>query len=603
MDIKYTTQQIFWKPDSEDKPSLTYFNDFKNSFNEGDIKVNFLNFDNVEIVGKIDNITYVWINYNGKNYYYYTNSITKILNNGYTYNLFLDTFTSFTLPFLEQLKNLQLDIYSLRQLKQTDHSFLYLEDKLLNSIPKTYIGWSKLYSEYPQTQKDGLWYYPDSTGNLLKRDSVDLNGCVYAVFENVDLEFLYQTTTQSPTESEWNRLKQKVNWVALPYLTKDPFKTAEIIDYKYKSTRKLYLNAQNIGYLINNEWANYYIGDFILPNCLEYSNIGFVKVNYNPEGISPPTTIQPVYGILGLPKRLNFNKKLRIKTYSNDDNINKTILKYEKYRIYDNELNWSLFYEKDDFNLPIINLSGSFTFNMSGQLTLYNDLIDNRQNVVNYPNLVTCVSNTYQAYVNNTRNTINTSWEIAKENTVKNTITGLLGLGTGLATGIASGGIGLVAGIGMGLNSANSLTGSWLSLSQKRREIQAQYADAKNSLLPKINASINSDLYLQYVENINENTYTQAFVYDKYELSEKTINLIKWYINYYGYYNPKFYKCQDLLSLKNNNYNYILLDEEHTDKLINVYASCPVKYRESVLNDLTTGIRLWDEVPNYGLTV
>lgn len=160
--IKATTIKPYWINQNGFKPHPTTFEHFKN-FKMRKIKanINFIDFFNAEIV----------LPNNNKNYYYfeltndetrevkffYTHSVKVVQGSQKVFNLILDVYTTYTIPFIE--RNKDVNVIQNRS-QQWSPKLLLREDQLIKQLPILYSKWTLTKLPFPsKIEKYQKWFY------------------------------------------------------------------------------------------------------------------------------------------------------------------------------------------------------------------------------------------------------------------------------------------------------------------------------------------------------------------------------------------------------------------------------------------------------------
>lgn len=292
MKVLVSRDKIWWNIVNENVPSSEYMQSFIDGMEEMDLKVNFNSLFASSIVSKDTNITYIFFNHKGKNYFYYVNSINKILKNGYVLNLELDVWCTYILDYLENMKNVSEEVQSLRSHLFDDKSIQY-NDSLLNSCNLQYEDIDVIRKEF---NKKGSIYYTEK-GAI---ENADINANTYYVFK----DGINGRYTFLPVMSYANKInvykakykldeKTKTTYIYAPYIRKvfcvDNDKKYGILKYRDSlgvELGKLYLkknNNINIDTIVkdaynNNKyikWSHFSLntGTSYLPNSIDLNDI------------------------------------------------------------------------------------------------------------------------------------------------------------------------------------------------------------------------------------------------------------------------------------------------------------------------------------------
>lgn len=191
MTIKYSKQEIFWNV-NDNVPSKVAFEKYKSKMlldNNNTLKVNFKNYNEVEVVARDKDIKYIWVNHNNVDYFYYVNSISKVLSGGYVLNCSLDIYTTYMIKFIEDMKTNNQEVEIIRSHKFDDKSGQFDDEQLQNAfIEYDSIQSNNYIYNKQEVGPDKYWYNEDL---IIKNP--DFNANKYYVFsegENGNYTFI-----------------------------------------------------------------------------------------------------------------------------------------------------------------------------------------------------------------------------------------------------------------------------------------------------------------------------------------------------------------------------------------------------------------------------
>ena len=287
---------------------------------------------------------------------------------------------------------------------------------------------------------------------------------------------------------------------------------------------------------------------------------------------------------------------------------------------------------------------GWFCFNGSGTYIDKLQPLSLKASTWTLPNQLPSYTNTYNQYVQNTINSANTSYQVAKNNMIGGLTGGLFNIAASAATGFFSMGMGnvlagalgdiggIAGGIGRTAENVSAMTGfvtnnkiklsqmmgasqltsgalknsgglvsSIIGFKNRQMEIKANYADAKNKLQNKLNPSTSDDIALleQWVGETAQYNVVEYFF-------PNTVTQKQWNSVLY-YYSFKCIKNEYSNVLFNENnwtmFNdcvYFVLDDDLMKSKIQSYKPFNDMYSEVkkyIYELLTNGFRLWRRKP------
>lgn len=543
--IKFSIQKPIWK-DGINIPTMQYLDLINADFEkyQVDMKINYLDDETVQlIVPNVLSFSYNRKNYvftyadvrtilyeeilshqnmlNWKNKFYYSVSkIEKFSNNAKLITFKLDYTLTYTIPFLDSIKN--EEVFLLRAPTVTQF-YVNFDDPLMKDLK--YEGRYEFQKYKPfEYGEDSQYYYWDYYGYRIKyRKSLDRkyvrNGVIYAVFN------------QGGTNNSYLYIP------ILADLTYGVYLDNPRASYYSREVDNSYLNITLMKY--SKEYSNKFMGYYFLPHTLEmYENwqVKTIKFTYQDspqethnflcldieaEGTNIPTIHLADY------QYYKFEPKPR-----KDDVIDNFYLtKYFKTKYFGQDIDLSLFKFGSGTKFGIFDVFFSFT--SQANLSLKNEKLDLKDSTISFPNQIPSMTDDYIKYVSGITNTTNTSVNVAKQQYIINSLTGAAGT---LFGGIAN--AGNVAGlVQTGINGTFGLLNSSLNYFNQMKMLSSQFSDSKNRMTSQISNSISTDASLvKYYWTGNEQ-YVGLEVFTGEPTFNKQINSI---IYYYSYYAPQY---------------------------------------------------------------
>ena len=431
------------------------------------------------------------------------------------------------------------------------------------------------------------------------------------------------------------------------------------ITFPAKSTvNEVRTNIDNSWETLYNYATNYYpnqssgvsqfIGIYMLPHMFSFQNsvksietrgsYHFLELHLPAEG----TDIKPFKFLNGT--NFNFSNPTPAKIlHPNDSNIKNSWWYFSKYSDC-SYMNNTIHPEYYFFTYNQMESDGWFCFNGSGTYIDKLQPLSLKASTWTLPNQLPSYTNTYNQYVQNTINSANTSYQVAKNNMIGGVTGGLFNIAASAATGFFSMGMGnvlagalgdiggIAGGIGRTAENVSAMTGfvtnnkiklsqmmgasqltsgalknsgglvsSIIGFKNRQMEIKANYADAKNKLQNKLNPSTSDDIALleQWVGETAQYNVVEYFF-------PNTVTQKQWNSVLY-YYSFKCIKNEYSNVLFNENnwtmFNdcvYFVLDDDLMKSKIQSYKPFNDMYSEVkkyIYELLTNGFRLWRRKP------
>lgn len=418
-------------------------------------------------------------------------------------------------------------------------------------------------------------------------------------------------------------------------------------------------------YNISNSWENLYnyatsyypnqssgvsqfVGIYMLPHLFTFNNsvksiqnrgsYTFLELHLPAEG----TDIKPFKFLNGT--NFNFSNPTPSKIlHPNDSNIKNSWWYFSKYSDC-SYMNNTIHPEYYFFQYNQMETDGWFCFNGSGTYIDKLKPLSLKASTWTLPNQLPSYTNAYNQYIQNTINSANTSYKVAKNNMIAGITGGLFNIAASAATGAFSMGMGtaltgalgeiggIAGGIGRTAENVSKMTGfvtnnkikmsnlmgasqlssgalkgagglisSIIGFKNRQMEIKANYADAKNKLQNKLNPSSSDDIALleQWVGETAQYNVVEYFF--PYETTYKQWNSVLYYYSFKCIKN----EYSNVLFNENNwtMFNdcvYFMLDDDLMKSKIQSYQPFNNLYSEVkkyIYELLTNGFRLWMRKP------
>ena len=461
--------------------------------------------------------------------------------------------------------------------------------------------------------------------------------------------------TNQPNNTNQNFLFQRY----LKTLEQTRDNTSIKITFPQKTTsNEVRNNIDNSWETLYNYATNYYpnqssgvsqfLGIYMLPHLFTFNNdvktietrgsYNFLELHLPAEG----TDIKPFKFLNGI--NFNFSNPTPAKIlHPNDSNTKPSWWYFTKYSDC-SYMNNTIHPEYYFYTYNQMETDGWFCFNGSGTYIDKLQPLSLKASTWTLPNQLPSYTNTYNQYIQNTINSANTSYKVAKNNMIAGVTGGLLNIAASAATGMFSMGMGNVlagalgdiggvaGGIGRTAENVSAMTGfvtnnkiklsqmmgasqlssgalknsgglisSILGFKNRQMEIKANYADAKNKLQNKLNPSSSDDIALleQWVGETAHYNVVEYFF--PYEVTYKQWNSVLYYYSFKCLKN----EYSNVLFNENNwtMFNdcvYFALDDDLMKSKIQSYKPFNDLYSEVkkyIYELLTNGFRLWRRKP------
>lgn len=594
MEVKASNEKVFWNTITDNKPSTQYLNQFVSRMTKQDIKINFIDFYNIQIVSQTRTITYLLTTHNNYNQYWFFNGIAKILPNGYLLNFQLDIWTTYTLPFFELLKQNNINI-QLNRSHKFNKSALLLKDEMLDSVPIIFDTYINEYipttnnSEFPTYTR----YYLNNNNNSYVEYqtngsfNVGASGNYYYVFKDVN-----------PDGYMW----------FIPVLYDDDFGTNvtsihyQLSDnYNKNLTRTQIYNTSNKLEKLRriNDLSNKFLGCFILPNFFNYKQTGskydWITKNVDGADIKFACLTIKVAGevinddilIDSSINALNYNQQIPIFNYV--DKLHQFSL--DKY-----EYNWC------GVNIPTSLLYSNNAITISDWMINFTQscfvkILDNRlglnEAILQLPaDLPTWIDN-YNNYVSANKHQRDNQLNIIEQTKNKGIVSNVFG---GVFGGIGAVGNGEFGSIATSLFSTGlGLANSILGYKNQLNTMKAQYQDAKNTMGDSIQAGNIEDAVVGYY---NYKFATPSHFVRHKNLTSSTIKALNNVLYLFGRYEPQIDTLTNFTI--RNDFNYYLFDNNYLTTIFanHIQTNVPQELYPFIINQLTNGVRIWTTQPS-----
>lgn len=596
MEVKASNEKVFWNTITDNKPSTTYLNQFVSRMTKQDIKINFIDFYNIQIVSQTRTITYLLTTHNNYNQYWFFNGIEKILPNGYLLNFQLDIWTTYTLPFFELLKQNNINI-QLNRSHKFNKSALLMKDEMLDSVPIIFDQYINEYISTTNTTENPQYrrYYLNSNNNSYVEYQINTalsfntgaSGNYYYVFKDVNdsgymwfIPVLYDEDFGASVNGIYYQLQDSYNKA----LNRTQiFNTVK----KLEKLRRL------------SDLSNKFLGCFILPNFFNYKQTGS-KYDWITRSIDGTNNIFACLTIKVAGEVINDD--ILIDSTINALNYNQQI---PSFNYVDKLHQFSL--DKYDYNwcgttLPVSLLfdNNSITINswmINFTQSCFVKILDNRlglnEAILQLPADLPTWIDTYNNYVSANKHQRDNQLNIIEQTKNKGIVSNVFG---GIFGGIEAVGnreFGSIAtslfSTGMGL--ANSILG----YKNQLNTMKAQYADLKNTMGDEIQSGNIEDAVVGYY---NYKFATPSHFVRHKNLTSSTIKALNNVLYLFGRYEPQIDTLTNFTI--RNDFNYYLFDNNYLTTIFanHIQTNVPQELYPFIINQLANGVRIWITQPN-----
>lgn len=640
MKVKISKEKVFWNSITDNKPSHEYFSQFKANMVESELQVNQDNFLTITVATQNRDITYIEIEHRDYTGYYYYNSIQKITNGGYVITFKLDIWTTFTLPFLQNLNDNNIQLKAIRHHILSKQSAFYT-DEMKNSVPIMYnsikktstlitdygyqtvsnkVRWkAKIYGgtdwgtngQYLEIVKDSTWK-PDSDSLL------SASGTLCYVYKINTALGTWESSYMIIPIFYMNQNYEEMNFVN----NYDVITSNRIV--------KIVNDYQTLQYLTNT--AKFLLGTNQPSDDDKTLNANFMGIYCLPSIFSLKTSLNKItdvvrvytgtktnyteYNLLSLRGDINgqiitkdfklindafFNlipHDEQVPSLNYDTKLHALVSDAYSLKWFNNIIKPSLLYEKDKgitFNKICWGIS------QEPFLKVYSDTGFNLDTVYTFTNELPSYQDSYLEYLTNTRYTRDNQLNIFKQQLILNTTKNIFGAITSgwfpigrAALGLKYGdrvafGEGLRGGLGVANSLSFGLADTILGYQNNVNTLKAQYADYAASTGNNINPGSVDDII---TSSFNYLTVSPSYAIEYKDLTKDTIKALNNIIYLYGNFNPIYETYSNLQP--RNDFNYLQLDKEYLTTIFNQYinTNVPIEVYSLILDTLTSGVRI-----------
>lgn len=625
---------IFWNKTSEDRPSKVLFDSFNFEWVELPHTPKYLDAYTSDIVLKEQDYTYFKMEntITNETTYWFIANRSKYLSEGVIYTLEIDIYSSYTMNVIEKMNE---------------------EKNLLIGIERAHLKF-KDYQKYilPYLKDDLVAYGDSGDGAILVDGMVNFRDVILPaqntpnpIFRanGVDYEYENAINFNNPqypvsrcyvfysVENTTNNEKRQVYVFPILENEKDT-------DYYLLETDSSGTSANTSKPLGNTDFQMIelvkqktatFVGVFTTPfkwgdneyNKLEINNVsyfyktlplGATRIDTTFTSFEKNDTLFSITGGVAFPtNRIIFN----------NPNIDEDNIKVNFYSFlslnntwYYNVLSTPLLFDYD--NGLKINMNGLFVFNQGFRYTF-----NNYDNPFNLGGELPSDRQSYSAYLNGIRETMNASIKASQDNmtlgVTKNVINATLGLtqaGIGMGQMFFSGGLigsdTTMKGISNFVNGATNVAGAVVNHQNTINMFDAQMKDAKNSIPPSITTTNDNDLKIYLLScSVNSIGGKSGFMIFKkltrinanrldniaFLFGGKVSNYVPWNI------------IRDTMRDNNIPCYYISFMKDYTTfafyNLINkYYPKYDLALKQVIAESLGIGFRIWKEIPDFTKT-
>ena len=351
---------------------------------------------------------------------------------------------------------------------------------------------------------------------------------------------------------------------------------------------------------LSSELSNKFLGIFYLPHILDMmDNTRFITLNdkkFLALNLTTEGLFLAPFNICNLSIDKNWN------TFNNPNIANKNLFKYLKLNYYNNDFKTQYRYVNDKGTIRL-GIGGLLFFTSNGVLITKPDLLSIQEGVITYPYQLPSGVDTYINYINSTKNSSDTSYQIAKQQAIINGvfsgINGLLGIGAGIGRAATGNPVDIIKGAGgavaSGFEGIQSITNSIMSVQYKENQLRAHYKDKNNSLGNQILESQTQDIMWKYYNY----DFGQYNIIEQRNLTTNSIKALNNVIYLYGEYYPRLAKLNDVWNIEGLDFRYIQLDKEFLALEYEKHCNAPWDLKDAILNQLNGGLRIWDKEVEY----
>ena len=597
MEVKASTEKVFWNTITDNKPSTTYLKQFVSRMTTQNIKVNFIDFYNIQIVSQTRTITYLLTTHNNYKQYWFFNGIAKILPNGYLLNFQLDIWTTYTLPFFDLLKQNNINI-KLNRSHKFNKSALLLKDEMLDSVPIIFDSYT---NEYIPTT---------STIEQTAYRRFLLNGT------NSYVEYQVSGSAEIGTSANYYYVFKDVNdegymWF-IPVLYDDDFgANVTSIHYQLNDSLNKTLNRTQIFNTVRkleklrrltDDLDNKFLGCFILPNFFNFKNTK-LKYDWITRSIDGTNNIfacltlkvagEVINDAIKIDTTINaltYNQQVPNFNYS--DKLHQFALDKYEYNWCGTTLPTSLLYDNNSISINswMINFTQSCFIKL---LDLPNNRIAINEGILQLPADLPTWIDTYTNYVNANKHSRDNQLNIIEQTKNKGIVSNVFGGIFGGIEAIGNKEFGSIATslFSTGLGLANSILG----YKNQLNTMKAQYADLKNTMGDEIQSGNIEDAVVGYY---NYKFATPSHFVRHKNLTSSTIKALNNVLYLFGRYEPQIDNLTNFTI--RNDFNYYLFDNNYLTTIFanHIQTNVPQEIYPFIINQLSNGVRIWITQPN-----
>lgn len=368
-------------------------------------------------------------------------------------------------------------------------------------------------------------------------------------------------------------------------------------------TTEIFNNEKYVKSLVSNtEFANLFLGKFIMPNIMSFYNKIEVKssdklsaiavVAVNPDGVE-------MSNLKVVDLELDYND---FETYNSTIIKNKIIFRYFQIKYLNAELNSRLYYMD---NVGEINIGGLFMFSGSPAIVSRNKYLSSTENIINLPYQLPSVSDEYINYYSQTMSQVNTGLKHAEINAAMGLSQGVFNTVMGGANGFLSASAakkegnspigGIMSGVSSIINGGFGLANTALGLTQYKENNTAKWADVARISGASFAASNIQDAAVLTNYVVKDNF---CEICEIRKPNENTIKLLNNILFLYGNMTPMSIPIADITPRQK--FNFIQVNQSWAaTNLPTFLANENIDVINRCVAMLANGVRLWRIFPNY----
>lgn len=596
MEVKASNEKVFWNTITDNKPSTQYLNQFVSRMTKQDIKINFIDFYNIQIVSQTRTITYLLTTHNNYNQYWFFNGIAKILPNGYLLNFQLDIWSTYTLPFFELLKQNNISI-QLNRSHKFNKSALLLRDEMLDSVPIIFDSYTNEYIPTTTTIEQPAYrrFLLNGTNSYVEYQvsgsaEIGTSANYYYVFKDVNEEG-YMWFIPVLYDEDFG-----ANVTSIHYQLNDSFNKTLNRTQIYNTVKKLE-KLRRI-----TDLDNKFLGCFILPNFFNFKNtkLKYDWITRNIDGANnifacltikvAGEVINDVIKIDTTINALNYNQQVPNFNYS--DKLHQFALDKYEYNWCGTTLPTSLLFDNNQIKISewMINFTQSCFIKL---LDITNNRIAINEGILQLPADLPTWIDTYNNYVSANKHQRDNQLNIIEQTKNKGIVSNVFG---GIFGGIEAVGNREFGSIATSLFSTGlGLANSILGYKNQLNTMKAQYADAKNTMGDEIQSGNIEDAVIGYY---NYKFATPSHFVRHKNLTPSTIKALNNVLYLFGRYEPQIDNLTNFTI--RSDFNYYLFDNNYLTTIFanHIQTNVPQELYPFIINQLSNGVRIWITQPN-----